>query len=592
MKSSPVLPVNSQEGPGDRWRISERSSELEVPFLFFLFFIVFGLACVLLSKKPFAFDFTLPHSPLLNLVFFVLDPYAVFVLSAVIVFVKLALAFEPTAWSRAKRIGTALVLAALSAFVAFGFLRVLEVDLIKPHFRNSRPYFWVERAIARDLVLQAAGTDSVVARFGIPPMRSDVGRVFAKLAPGERLSPSQVVESLKVQGHSEQEAMQLVGSAIRGDGIPSNGLSLSRLFVLQNSIAQWQAHEIVPWLGRLVGSSTTQKDIRDATPSGHVMRQTLILFIGLLLAFQPTKRRRRPFIGSAGRWTLFAVSSLSFLIAAASRLYSFQHTLSDEFMAVGITVVFLPFLLFGVYYMAIRTIRREERRHEAMLDGIQELVYQTNDADDVVYMNAAFARVMGYTGVDELIASEGVIRGDSKAVPMAGFWVVPDQRRVLKQEIKTRGGQVWDYLCYVRSKKRGPFYLSVDSTMVPTGPGEHIQGTGRDATGKVRVSRGICQVNPSGIVTFSDEKFARNLGKDLEQVVGHSFDEVFDDAQARTSALQQLYKNGFSEARISTHTGQGRVVEMEVTFTLIRPDDVTQGIECYVHSVSGAPAAV
>ncbi len=563
------------------------AARLVVPRWFFFVFLGLCTASAVFSQRAFALQIWPPHTPALNFVYRWFDPYLLFLGSAFYVFYKLGRMAVPSRPGRRRRSLVAVAATLSLSGMFFAGLYVIEVEVLKPVFSISRPVFWIERSVVRDLLTGAVDDQGLVRSLRPADFRQPLSRIVVEAVRNDTLvhvDPDVVQAALVAAGVSPGAARRQVAEAIAGHGVPGRIPSFDSRVRLLGQMTAWLAQGIKPFVIEWLGLENDDEDKRDAMPSGHILRQIVVLFIGLFMVLQRTEIRRRAFKGRFEEAIFASVVSLCFPLVAFSRFYGFQHSLPDMMMAAGFPVFLLPLLVFTVYWSVARRAEQDKAAHERVGQSVPDLLYQTDADGNLTYINQGFATMFGYHSEEEMREAESVVVAGVTVLPISNFWMYPKHRTLLLTEVQARKGRVLDYFCYVRSKRRRPFYLSVDSVSVGSG----IGGTGREVTSKVMVFDGFYQTNRDGVITFCDEKFAHRFGYSMDELVGqHIGDKLYLDPARWAMTLQVLRDgpNEFATRVIPTRTKDGLVIAVEFANHLILQGGAFCGIEGTIRSV-------
>ncbi|MCJ7632428.1 PAS domain S-box protein [Candidatus Bathyarchaeota archaeon] len=544
-----------------------------------------------MSQLDFTVKFWLPHSKNLDTLYKVLDPFFLFLLSSIYVAYKLALVNAPSDLPPVRRLIRGVVLSVTWISIAFITLFVAEVFIVKPLFRISRPYFWVENSIVRDIMVGNIENTEPLRGLSEFDFNSNIGKAVIHMnavnVTRQSVRQSDLVNYLVTRGYSESTARKEIAPAASGIGLPRQSTPLEYRIKLLKEIEGWRKQEIRPWLIGLISSKMRdEKDKRDSCPSGHVMRQTVVLFFAFLLLVQRREVRKKVF-GSNYRQLFFVITiTVIFFIVALSRIYGYEHTLSDELLSLGLPVFILPFFLLIQYKNLSTTAQLEKQRYDSLVNRVEELLYETNYEDEITFMNPAFAKTFGYMSVEDLIANEGTLENGRNVVRITNFYVRPKHREILKDELELRKGKVLDFIVYVKSKNKRPFYLSVDSNWIGQDGKDGIRGAGREVTWNLRLYNGFYQTNRLGILTFCDETFARAFKYDASDLIGLNFQEtLYLNPGKREISLKRLSERIIDFEWIAARTSNNQIIVVQVKNQLIRQDRRIYGAEGTIQSI-------
>jgi PAS domain S-box-containing protein len=597
MTQGPRTALSGRTPHRSNWDTGVRAAEdvaarLVVPIPFFLIFLALCTVSVVLSQAGFALRFWLPHTSSLDAMYRVFDPYALFFVSAAYVFAKLGLVVVPYEKGRIARSGRVVLVTWVAGALFYGGLYVLEVKALKPLFSTSRPAFWVERSIARDLLTGMVDDTNAVRMLQPEDLRQSVSKAVLSVlisdSSGWHVDRARVYASLVASGMTPDSAKREVVAVIAGRGLPRRMPSLASRVSLLRRMSVWLAKGVQPWLVGLAGPRDDATDKRDAAPSGHVLRQIVVLFLGFFIVLQRRTGKRSALLATLESVLFVVVIVGASALVALSRLYGFQHSLADEMIAAGFPVALLPLLVFPLYVAVARRAKADKARYDEVIHSIPDLLYETNDRGEVTFLNLGFARMFGYESIEELMAVEGEDVDGRLVLYIKRFWVYPEHREFLITETATRKGRVLDYFCYVRSRRRPPFYLSVDSIWIGKDASGGIRGVGREVTSRVRVFDGFYQTDKNGIITFCDEKFASRFGYTLKDLVGKSIaDTLYLDAERWSRSMRAFRDEGkdYMTEVIPSKTKNDEVIAVEFANHLILQGSTPCGIEGTIRAI-------
>ncbi len=204
---------------------------------------------------------------------------------------------------------------------------------------------------------------------------------------------------------SPDETQEHVQAILRGTGIASQNQDLNQELETFPEVIEWRRQQILPFLTSLVnrlpviGGDRTICDLRGAAPSGHVLRQCLVFFLFIVIAYHRVGLGVRSW---PLRWRAFlVVQTIAIVLCGLSRVYAYEHTWSDELQSLALTLGLL-----SVAYL-VRLAQRDSEQEmlrllvepttAKILSSMRVLVTAYDQRGDILIWNSEAEYITGYS---------------------------------------------------------------------------------------------------------------------------------------------------------------------------------------------------
>lgn len=267
--------------------------------------------------------------------------------------------------------------------------------------------------------------------------------------------------------------------------------------------------------------------------------------VTILLARRDLERRASIVGGS-----VFAFLALFFGIRTIASLFISPGSLLSPSLMSSLTFVF--FCLGVVTWTLSLILLRNERllsevlRAEGLYRGLFENaavgLFQSSPEGDFIRINAAFARIFGYTSVEALLAD----RGTSTA------WVYGDQEiRARLLDLLRSQGNFEEAEIRTVSRDGSTLWVSVNASLVGLGGGEAvITGSMVDITARRREGEALAQARDEKILLLHELQhrvkngmgvIASLVGLEAGRFTDEAVREALGGLESKVSALSSLY---------------------------------------------------
>lgn len=496
----------------------------------FIFFVI-----IYICSNFVAIGFSLKHKQIITDIYKILDPFLVYLISIS----WLGLLFSRYI-SKFNTLRKDIIFRSIFLIFFVGLATTstyaLEKLLFKPFFHVSRPQSRLEKSIIGDYINGHISSKTIDKKLQTKNFLSPIGSIINKNNDNlDTVKKKEVLKNkLSNMGYNDYESKKILNSIIYYEGTYPLKLGLDQKLNSLQQIHKWNSIDPGLWLSnRIINPKETYLEF-NSCPSGHGIRQVLVLYLSFLLIFQSRKTRNIIF-GTNSRLSL--VNHIHFIIfiifqitaylwVIYSRIYGFKHTLYD--MLISSYIAGLLLIISLMIYYAINS-----SKIKYFLRTISDLVYETDSEGIISYCNAAFVRMYNLSGEEDVIGKN-----------IRSFYSEPKHRDYLLEELKKRN-KVRDY-CIVATKtnykdQKFDFYISVDTDIMEKRRKKIVRGTGRDITDKVKMLSGYFQENDRGIITFCDEQFAKILGySHPNEVIGKKAKTFWVNPQERKPFIDKL----------------------------------------------------
>jgi len=175
-------------------------------------------------------------------------------------------------------------------------------------------------------------------------------------------------------------------------------------------------------------------------------------------------------------------------------------------------------------------LKEDQIQITSLIQSLPILIYSTDQDGNIDYCNASFASLFGFEDQSELIGEN-----------ISGLFVEPAHRKLLLTELDNRGGEISNYLVYVKKKSGEKFYLSVHTVWRDSDSKTGTRGSGRDVFMEQKLFGPYLQLNSKRVITFCNEEFSELISSSSpETIIGRELAEVLGIGPRRN---RQLYED-------------------------------------------------
>jgi PAS domain S-box-containing protein len=542
-----------------------------------------------LSKTLIAIE--LPHSKLLNNLYFVLDPLVLVFITGIIVFSKYFALLIPNSELKLtnllknwKRIILRLSLSVFFLITALYFLNTIENYVIKPIFSVSRPIFRLEHSIANSIYENGYQNYKLKKDFSENQINSTVLKALYRLqndSSFSSLNRNAILSTILKDDiiYDIDEINKAIDIVIYNRGNYNHDISLQEKYNFLINVYYNKENIPVLWLTSKF-EENKETDL-NSTPSGFIIRIVFIWFLGAILITQKRKVRIAALLKNRICFILFL--SIALLIIGWSRVYGFYHTFYDELISFTFVDIFVIAMILIYYVLVKNKFKKNTFLYNKYYNEVPENFYITDDNDKIISCNRVFEKTFGFN------------LGEAIGVDIKELYVDKDDRLKLKDTLrKSRSQEIIDYLVYVHQYKKPEmsFVISVNSrpyiekkSKVSNG----IEGTARNVSKIIsNLVDGFYQVDNDERISYCNSKFCEIFGfSNSLMLKGQNIRILYCFANEREKFLEMLGREGSIANFIVTckkftdplNISKFDKVFVEVNSQYINPENTNQGIQ-------------
>jgi hypothetical protein len=414
------------------------------------------------SSKRFALESGLPslHSETVDRIYLLLEPTVLLAVSIVVTFYLIVSASPFGRNSNSKRLHRfrMVITSVLLSCMTLAFLVAVE-NFLKKGLARARPVARTEHFII------AAALDGTLPSELIPLLKPDlfeceIGRALFS-TPHRTVSE---VLQVSIPNHTHEQVEQHIRSIQYREGIGPYTFDVRDMVEDWLGMSKWRQKKLQSTASRLLDPRKVC-DLTGSAPSGHVLRQGFVFF--LFCTVLVGRKGFRPWKWPTP-WAVLLFAQLAcLLIAAASRLYGYDHTLSDEMISLALTAGVLgvgtvvPLVVGEAQRRGVASIS-EAARDIARVTAAGDLCETTRAIADSIFaaLNADFVHIYPFDADTNLLALPTIVAREAVGPSALGF-----HSRVLEESVVRKWldlGEV-QYYPFDTGALAGPFYGNTEN---------------------------------------------------------------------------------------------------------------------------------
>lgn len=225
-------------------------------------------------------------------------------------------------------------------------------------------------------------------------------------------------------------------------------------------------------------------------------------------------------------------------------------------------------------------VRQSEERYRSIIENIQDIVYRSDAAGNLVMISPSFITTLGYDSAEECIGKN--IAGQ--------FWVYPEKRKEFLEELM-KSGSVTDYEILLKKKDGTPvpvstsshLYYNKDGTIAGVEGVIHDMSAIRDAQEQIQLLATLNDISPASIVVhtpdgeilYANERTFELHGSTREEFMAlnlHQIDAPVSEHLIDTR-VEQLKSKGMASFDVEHFRKDGTLLPLHVTARLTQWKD-------------------